>query len=227
MGVGRMWLPRGVRKSVLAGLTVVIWLVAAVIWQGTAFGNNWGSNIDAACNEEDTSQCVAKNGFVDYWFVSFGVANFETWASQVWTSQYTNHGENDGSVTVTAASSQGGADAILYDNLVSSSGYHAWTWCPDSSEKVLVGPKKRYCEPQKITFNTKYDHFFDEQNEAKAYACHEMGHVFGLRHRSSDYCMNSSPGTKKQLGDHDMHCLKKYYDGLTVITELPAAQNCS
>lgn len=215
------------RRWTLVAVTIGIWLAAAVIWQGTAVGNNWGSNIGAACDENDTSQCVAKKGFVDYWFVNFSVANFETWAGQIWTNQYTNHSENDGSVTVTAASGQSGAEAILYDNLVSSSGNHAWTWCPDSSEKVLVGQNKRYCEPQKITFNTKFAQYFDQENEAKAYACHEMGHVFGLRHRSSEYCMNNLPGTQKQLGNHDMHCLKKYYDGLTVITETPAAQNCS
>lgn len=208
----------------LSAVAAAIWLSAAFIWNGSARANNWGSNIDAGCNELETSQCVAKNGVVDYWFVNFDVPNFQTWASQNWNNQYTNHDENDGSVEVEAAISQAGADAILYDNTVQSSGNVAWTWCPDFAEKVLVGDNKRYCEPQKISFNRKYLSRFDQENEAKAFACHEMGHVFALRHRA-DYCMKNPPATTA-LGNHDMHCLRKYYDGLATITGSPAAQSC-
>lgn len=75
-------------------------------------------------------------------------------------------------------------------------------------------------------YNSKYSAKFDGGAERRAYACHEIGHVFGLRHRDS-YCMKNPPGSTDELGGHDMQCLVLYYPyGNLDSGASPASEDC-
>lgn len=206
-----------IHRRTIGSLLVMASMAAGLLaWQPTAFASNWGSGLDHACDDSIDSQCVARNRTVDVFFFAFGSVRRQD-ALDVFSDEYNNHSANAGAeIYLFEAQDYSDADAVFYDgsDLTHSpyNGKIAWTRCPSYADKGTVAQNMTWCEPQTVTYNNKaYPNSFDTTAERRAIACHEIGHIYGLRHRPSNYCMNDDPFSLDDLGTHDMLCLINNY----------------
>jgi len=217
----------GVKRLAAVLMTLAVWSSALLVWQGVVSANNWGGRI-TDCDTSVYSQCVAKNGYVDYWFSSdFDSGpvgpSFRGNLRVVFEEQFDQHPNNNGDIKTWEAPKSFADVRLRYKN--DPAGFYAWTQCTASAVYDDLGTSKAWCEPAKIVFNKRFPARFDTWQERKAYGCHEMGHVFGLRHTTNTtYCMENPPtGATRTLKPHDMKCLKLYYP---LVQGQPFAWDC-
>jgi hypothetical protein len=109
-------------------------------------------------------------------------------------------------------------DVIVFYGLQDPQWDIAYTYCPDSAEFGLEDVRYHmWCQPQFIFYQSTNDGVtcWNDPECRSHYACHEVGHTFGLQHPSNisnpDTCMSYSQQHPDALRSHDQGHLEYCY----------------
>lgn len=111
-------------------------------------------------------------------------------------------------------------DANLHDRDYGINGLVGWHNCPSYAAQGGSHPD-HWCMDNVIRFNRHYSAAYNTTNERRGLACHELGHMFGLRHTNDDTgyasCMynegwyGSRWGSRYGLTGHEVDHIQLYY----------------
>lgn len=172
--------------------TLVLSLILIFSSVVPAMATNWGATAESGCGyywgvSDDSlmTNCVstANNEWHAVRFYSLGnqwpgIDTATTWA--------VNNVYNPTDLTAYVTSTDNYPDVRVWDWDYGDIGVIAWVDCP--ADNTGVGYRTpgqsttRWCRGQILRFNGSYSADYDTTGEARALACHELGHTVGLRH---------------------------------------------
>lgn len=208
-----------VRRLTTPVVQVLLLAVVAGASPWPAAGDNWGS-VSADCDTSRESQCVMPNGVVDVYFGHLDGSRASLLKSATLDRMDRVYDPLDGSsIQAYELGGEASADARVRDVSVDI-GAWAWTACSYTAQTGGTGLYK-WCAPQNLYYNDgQHSEHFDSSNERSRNACHEMGHIFGLRHANGtgdsdvyrDSCMYEGNWTANfAITDHDERKLMDLY----------------
>ncbi len=193
---------------------VVLAVAALLALAGPVAATNWGSNHASAgtpahpCDTTIYSQCVAEVNTVPIeWGLSLSQAHKD--AINFVISYY------DANTAIYPYLSGLPADRVttVLDTNAGRNGAWAWGQCAAGATYGGSDPY-RWCRPSRLYWNTYYEASnYPTTTNKRAVACHEVGHLGGLRHstNSSGSCMYIAPSTVTNPDSHDRSMLAAYY----------------
>lgn len=195
--------------------------VLAIQAPGPAMATNWGS----VCASGSPPACVslANNSthVARYYNYGTGTNTSEIPYLADATTWVLGNVYNPTDMTAYRNESDAYPDIRMYDwyNSLNPS-LIGWAYCPPDNTGVGGTHPNRWCRGQSIQFNSYLYHnsngYFDNDQQRRSQACHEIGHSVGARHRATDVtCMYSfgGPGTNNlpTLDGHDVAHINVQY----------------
>lgn len=135
------------------------------------------------CDNTPNSQCVAQDATLHVW----NTCNTDIAAATSWSmSNYNSVAPPAHFVLDPAAGCFGPpVDEDVTIQLINSASTHAFAWGQCRTGATYGGSEashNRWCDPEDLYWNTAYSSAYPTVANKRYIACHELGHMLGLRH---------------------------------------------
>jgi hypothetical protein len=201
-------------------------LLLGLAFPTTVGGSNWGvTDHTHECDGTVFSQCNARSGIAYVFFAV--VTDPDGFIKPATRWEMTNEFTPIPDIVAFETTDLFAATVRIYtsDN---NNGYWSWTTCAGGAAKGNQGTRYAWCDPQVLYFNNGVNYGFptkfNSESQARAIACHELGHTYGLRHATSasDGGSNWSASCMKKSQSVNIHLTNGHDEpALTALYPLP------